>query len=79
MKLSSLKNWLNYLKNNVVREILIILVCIILGYFISQYFLTEIRGKVYNCELAEISPDIPIKVKEECRRLRSKNENSTSK
>ena len=27
------------------------------------------RGKVYDCTLAEISPDYPIEVKQECRRL----------
>jgi len=27
--------------------------------------------RVYNCSIAEISPDIPIKVKEECRKLRT--------
>lgn len=26
--------------------------------------------RVYNCDIAEISPDIPIVVKNECRRLR---------
>jgi hypothetical protein len=26
-------------------------------------------GKVYDCTLAEISPDYPIEVKNECRRL----------
>lgn len=26
----------------------------------------------YNCDIAEISPDIPIKVKEQCRELRNK-------
>jgi hypothetical protein len=26
----------------------------------------------YDCRLAEISPDIPLKVKEECRKLMSK-------
>jgi hypothetical protein len=25
---------------------------------------------VYNCSIAEISPDFPLKVKEECRKLR---------
>lgn len=29
------------------------------------------EGKVYDCSIAEISPDYPIKVKEECRKLRS--------
>lgn len=29
------------------------------------------EGKLYDCSLAEISPDYPIKVKEECRKIRS--------
>ena len=28
---------------------------------------------VYDCTLSEISPDYPVKVKEECRRLRQEN------
>jgi len=27
------------------------------------------QGRVYDCTLAEISPDYPIEVKNECRRL----------
>ena len=27
-------------------------------------------GRYYNCDLAEISPDIPLEVKEQCRQLR---------
>jgi hypothetical protein len=27
------------------------------------------EGKVYDCTLAEISPDYPVEVKNECRRL----------
>jgi hypothetical protein len=27
-------------------------------------------GRYYNCDLAEFSPDIPLEVKEQCRRLR---------
>jgi hypothetical protein len=30
-----------------------------------------IHKVVYNCELAEISPDYPIEVKNQCRKLRS--------
>jgi hypothetical protein len=33
---------------------------------------TRIQAR-YDCQLAEISPDIPIKVKQECRELRIKN------
>ncbi len=29
------------------------------------------EGKLYDCSLAEISPDYPVKVKEECRKIRS--------
>jgi hypothetical protein len=28
------------------------------------------RGRYYDCRLAEISPDFPVDVKEECRRIR---------
>ena len=32
-------------------------------------------GKLYNCSLSEISPDYPVKVKEECRKLRAEKFN----
>ncbi len=32
---------------------------------------TKATGRVYNCSLAEISPDFPPEVKNECRKLRS--------
>lgn len=67
------------MNTNVKREIFIVVISLILGYFIAQMLLTNTRGKYYNCDLAEISPDIPLKVKEECRKLRIKNETSTSK
>jgi hypothetical protein len=28
------------------------------------------NGRVYDCSLAEWHPDIPIKIKEECRKMR---------
>ena len=37
------------------------------GYLSSD----ETDIKVYNCELAEISPDYPIEVRNECRKLRN--------
>jgi hypothetical protein len=34
----------------------------------------ELSGEVrYNCDLAEIHPDYPPKIKEECRKMRSSN------
>ena len=42
------------------------------GHAIMESFSkTEVR---YNCEIAEISPDIPVKAKNQCRELRNKNE-----
>ncbi|CAB4128686.1 hypothetical protein UFOVP112_56 [uncultured Caudovirales phage] len=38
-------------------------------YGIHSYLPNETR---YDCRIAEISPDIPIAAKEECRKLRSK-------
>ena len=64
------------------RELLVVVVCLTLGYAISRFALTNIRGSEYNkgsynCELAEISPDFPKEVKQKCRELR--NESSVSK
>jgi len=38
---------------------------------IKSFSKTEVR---YNCDIAEISPDIPVKAKNQCRELRNKNE-----
>jgi hypothetical protein len=32
---------------------------------------TKVTGRVYNCSLADISPDFPPEVRTECRKLRS--------
>jgi len=37
------------------------------------YFLPPMNSVQYNCTWAEISPDIPIKVKEACRRRNAEN------
>jgi hypothetical protein len=31
------------------------------------------KEAVYDCRLAEISPDIPVRAKEQCRKLRMEN------
>lgn len=64
------------------REIIIIIVSLSLGYSISKFILTHIRGSDYNvvkysCDIAEFHPDYPLEVRQKCREL--KNENSTSK
>ena len=39
------------------------------------FFIAPKRGDVivYNCSISEISPDFPIEVKEQCRKLRAEN------
>lgn len=53
-----------------IKKIIIILLLIfsILILLVSDFG----RGQtiIYDCSLSEISPDFPIEVKEECRRLR---------
>jgi uncharacterized membrane protein len=57
---------------------IIVVVISILGFaffaghaIIESFSKTEVR---YNCDLAEISPDIPLAAKKQCRELRNKNE-----
>jgi hypothetical protein len=44
-------------------------ICVILFLVLILYDYSP-HGKVYDCSLAEINPDYPIEVKNECRRLR---------
>ena len=40
-------------------------------FFVLVNYMTEQHGIIkYDCSLAEISPDFPLQVKEDCRRLR---------
>lgn len=61
-----------------IKEILIVIGCLCLGFAFSKIILTNIRGsdynnRTYNCDLAEISPDFPKEVKQKCRELRNEN------
>ena len=40
-------------------------------YCISQITQMSNGQVMYNCSIAEISPDVPVKVKEECRALKA--------
>ena len=51
-----------------IAAILILVVTMWVGLFIVA---TNLPNKVtYDCSIAEISPDIPIEVKQECRKVR---------
>lgn len=54
------------------REILIIVVCLCLGFVISKIVLHYApESKYIDCSLAEISPDFTPEMKKKCRELRS--------
>jgi hypothetical protein len=52
------------------RQIIIIVLGLTIGYSFSYVTLPRKDEIVYNCELVEISPDFPIEVKQGCRKLR---------
>jgi hypothetical protein len=52
------------------RQIFIVVVGLSLGFCLSYLTLPRNHEAVYNCSLAEISPDFPVEVKEGCRKLR---------
>lgn len=48
---------------------------VVIGSIVFLLFTPAPKGKVYDCSLAEISPDYPIDVKEQCRKFRAENFN----
>ena len=55
------------LKQRVGLVLLILFVIFVMAW---SDFGSQDRVRVYNCEMSEISPDYPIEVREECRKLR---------
>lgn len=53
---------------NINLSIVIAIALILVAVFVMTMAPTS-RVVVYNCSIAEISPDIPLRVKEECRKL----------
>jgi hypothetical protein len=56
------------------REIVIVIVCLVLGFFISRlvlHYAPTPKTKVINCSIAEISPDFTPEMKQKCRELRT--------
>ena len=50
---------------------LILVVALLATVFILIFMKTDNHGvRVYDCSISEISPDYPVEVKQECRRLR---------
>ena len=51
------------------EEVIVACVLIVLA-TLAFLFLPKQEYRVYNCSIAEISPDIPVEAKEACRKLR---------
>lgn len=56
-------------------EITIISVAFIIAFVIAFYTLPKHGTIKYDCSIAEISPDFPIEVREQCRKLRAESFN----
>lgn len=54
------------------RSVAIAMICGLIGFGLSYTFLPKKSEVRYNCELAEISPDFPVEVKQRCRELKAK-------
>lgn len=57
-------------KREIVKTVIgFILACLCL--ILTVIFVPKHGTKVYDCSIAEISPDYPVEVKNECRRIRA--------
>ncbi len=54
-------------------EITLVIVGFIIAFLIMFFVFPKQQGRAYDCGMAEWHPDIPNKVKEECRRIRAEN------
>lgn len=59
------------MSNNVIGKIGVVL--LFAGAISALVLIEKPKSVVYDCSIAEISPDYPIQVKEECRKLRAKH------
>lgn len=57
----------------ITREIIIIVVCLFLGYLSSRLILSHVppKGKYVDCSISEISPDFTPEMREKCRQARN--------
>ena len=54
-------------------EVLLVIALTLVAFAVLYFVLPHKQYKVYDCGMAEWHPDIPVAVKEECRKLRAKN------
>jgi hypothetical protein len=62
------------IKNNWQDSVVITLALLMFAFSAFVYFSDyNPKGKMYDCSIAEISPDYPVQVKEACRKARSES------
>ena len=69
--MSSLKPCMKPLLSDILGLIALVICTIILVVYITYNYGHQSHGLMYDCRLAEISPDFPPEVRNECRKLRS--------
>jgi hypothetical protein len=50
-------------------KLILISIATIISFVLAIKYIPQQREIVYNCSIAEISPDFPIKAREQCRKL----------
>ena len=63
------------MSNTTKREVVdyVIAIIALIGSIVFLIAVHQPISRIYNCSISEISPDYPLAVKEECRKLRADN------
>jgi hypothetical protein len=69
--MNSLRPYMRPLLSDILGLVALTICTIILVVYITYNYGHQSRGIMYDCRLAEISPDFPPEVRNECRKLRS--------
>ena len=69
--MNSLKPYMKPSLSDVLSIVGMAICAIILVVYIVYHYGHQSHGIMYDCRLAEISPDFPPEVRNECRKLRS--------
>jgi len=59
-------------KPNTVDLIILVIGILMVIWIIQNYSIFNVKERVIDCRIAEISPDIPISAKDQCRKLKMK-------
>jgi len=69
--MNSLRPYMRPLLSDVLGLVALAICTIILVVYIVYNYGHQSHGMIYDCRMAEISPDFPPEVRNECRKLRS--------